>query len=297
MPSIRYYNQSAPFWDFVANLEQSFGGGADHPFSAAYNPESRQGGPAPANDNDNNASPHPEAPNTEEPSFTHPHHVHDHGHGHGHGPGFPFGGHHRGGPHPHRGGGPHGFRRGWGGRCGGFGGGGGGWPMGGNFNFGSSSNGAGFDLSKLVQLFNAQFDPSSNSNSKEAAEDSSSSNKDLRPAADVFDTEHAFVLHISLPGAKKEDVGVNWNADKSEVSVAGVIYRPGDEEFLKTLAMDEREVGVFERKVRLGSRASPASVDEEGMSARMEDGVLIVTVPKRGREEEGFVEVRKVDIE
>ena len=29
MPSIRYMNQSAPFWDFIANME---GQGANHPF-------------------------------------------------------------------------------------------------------------------------------------------------------------------------------------------------------------------------------------------------------------------------
>ena len=118
--------------------------------------------------------------------------------------------------------------------------------------------------------------------------------KDFEPAADVFDTEDAFIVHISLPGAKKEDVGVNWNADQSELSVAGVIYRPGSEEFLKTLALDERRVGVFERKVRLGSRASPAQVDMDGISAKMEDGILMVTIPK---EDKDFVDVKKVDIQ
>jgi HSP20 family protein len=100
-------------------------------------------------------------------------------------------------------------------------------------------------------------------------------------------------VHVSLAGAKKEDVGVNWDADKSELSVAGVVYRPADEETLKTLALDEREVGVFERKVRLGSRANPASVDADGITAKMTDGVLIIRVPKA----EEFVEVKKVDVE
>lgn len=86
---------------------------------------------------------------------------------------------------------------------------------------------------------------------------------------------------------------MNWDADKSEISVAGVVYRIGDEEMLKTLAMDEREVGVFERKVRLGSRANPAVVDSDAITAKMEDGVLIVRIPKV----EEFVEIKKVDIE
>ena len=117
--------------------------------------------------------------------------------------------------------------------------------------------------------------------------------KDFTPPADIFDTPDAYVVHISLPGAKKEDVGVNWDADKSELNVAGVIYRPGDEEFLKTLALDERKVGVFDRKVKLGSKANPANVDADGIAAKMEDGVLLVTIPKT----EEFVDVKKVDIE
>lgn len=125
------------------------------------------------------------------------------------------------------------------------------------------------------------------------SQDANNGGKDFTPPADIFDTPDAYVVHISLPGAKKEDVGVNWDADKSELNVAGVIYRPGDEEFLKTLALDERKVGVFDRKVKLGSKANPANVDADGIGAKMEDGVLLVTIPKT----EEFVEVKKVDIE
>ena len=110
--------------------------------------------------------------------------------------------------------------------------------------------------------------------------------QDFKPEVDVFDTESEFVVHVSVPGAKK--------AEKSELSITGVTYRPGDEEFLKTLAMDERKIGAFERKVRLGSRANPAQVDADGISARFEDGVLHVTVPKLDKD---FVEIKKVDIE
>ncbi|KAH9872400.1 hypothetical protein IAQ61_005235 [Plenodomus lingam] len=118
--------------------------------------------------------------------------------------------------------------------------------------------------------------------------------EDHCPDADVFNTDTAFVVHISLPGAKKEDVGVNWDADKGELSVAGVIYRPGDEEFIKTLAVEERKVGPFERKIRLGTGASPAHVDVDGITAKLEDGVLRVEVPKL---DSGYVDVRKVDVE
>lgn len=154
-------------------------------------------------------------------------------------------------------------------------------------------------MSKLAE-FISQFVPEdvlSNLGPKDAATTKdaagSSNSKDFTPPADIFDTADAYVVHVSLPGAKKEDVGVNWDADKSELNIAGVIYRPGDEEFLKTLALDERKVGVFDRKVKLGSKANPANVDSDAISAKMEDGVLLVTIPKT----EEFVDVKKVDIE
>ncbi|KAL8715119.1 MAG: hypothetical protein Q9220_001076 [cf. Caloplaca sp. 1 TL-2023] len=268
MPSIRYYNQTAPFWDFVANLENNAG---SHPFSSAYNPETRQGqqgedhsGPPPPPDHEG-----PPPPSHEHPP---PPHGHDSPHDHPFGPGFPFGGRHRGGHHGGRGG-----RRG-GGPC-----------RGGPFP-GWGGWGGDFDMNKIAEFFASHFNPDNNPNTPKDG----NASKDFAPPADVFDTEEAYIIHVSLPGAKKEDVGVNWDADKSEVSVAGVIYRPGDEEFLKTLALDERQVGVFERKVRLGSRASPANVDDDGMSAKMEDGILVVTIPKK---DAGYVEVKKVDIE
>jgi HSP20 family protein len=182
-----------------------------------------------------------------------------------------------GGPGPHHGppqhGPPHGGpgRRGHHGRRGGFGP----WGRGG---FGSA-----FDPFAFASSF---LDPTPKNKDE---------NADFSPEADIFDTPSAFVVHVSLPGAKKEDVGVNWDAEKSELSIAGVIYRPGDEEFLKTLAMDERKVGPFERKVRLGTRANPAAIDADGITAKLEDGVLRVEVPKMG--DSDFVQVRKVDIE
>ena len=157
-----------------------------------------------------------------------------------------------------------------------------------------------FDMSKLGE-FISQFVPEDvlsgatrDTNTKDPNNSNNTSSKDFTPPADIFDTEDAYIIHISLSGAKKEDVGVNWDADKSELNIAGVIYRPGDEEFLKTLALDERKVGVFERKIRLGSKLSPAQVDAEGISAKMEEGVLMVTIPKLDND---IVEVKKVDIE
>ena len=148
-------------------------------------------------------------------------------------------------------------------------------------------------MQDLAAMFNESLF-GGNNNDDDNETKAAPKSEDFKPEADVFDTPDSYVIHLSLPGAKKEDVGVNWDAEKSEINVAGVIYRPGDEEFLKSLALNERKVGAFERMIRLGSRANPAHVDVEGITAKLEDGVLRVTVPKMNGE---FVDVKKVDVE
>ncbi|KAK0102530.1 hypothetical protein ONS95_006143 [Cadophora gregata] len=114
------------------------------------------------------------------------------------------------------------------------------------------------------------------------------------PPIDAFSTETAYILHIALPGAKKEDVGVNYDSDKGELNVAGVVYRQGDEEFLKSLSQSERKVGVFERTIKLPpANEEKEEVNGDGITAKLEDGVLVVTVPKVEKE---WTEVKKVDI-
>ena len=106
---------------------------------------------------------------------------------------------------------------------------------------------------------------------------------DFEPRADVFDLQAQYVIHLSLPGAKKEDLGVDWDGENSVLRIAGVVHRPGaDEELLKHLAVDgrKREVGVFEKSVKLGTKRDPASIDVAGIRAKMTDGVLVVKVPK-----------------
>ncbi|PWY68648.1 HSP20-like chaperone [Aspergillus heteromorphus CBS 117.55] len=116
----------------------------------------------------------------------------------------------------------------------------------------------------------------------------------FHPEVDVYDTPEFFVVHASLPGAKKDAVEVKWDPKKFELNISGVIERPGGEEVLKTLALDERRVGEFDRKVRLGSVAQPVEINVEGITAEMENGVLSVKLPKV---EADVVMVTKVDIQ
>ena len=116
------------------------------------------------------------------------------------------------------------------------------------------------------------------------------------PPVDLFTTDRAYVLHVALPGAKKEDIGVNWDPERGVLNIAGVVHRPGDEEFLSTLTSGERKIGLFERSIKLPpvGTSEKDEVDGLSISAKMEDGVLIVTVPKIEKE---WTEIHKVDIQ
>ncbi|MCJ1445883.1 MAG: hypothetical protein MMC23_006388 [Stictis urceolatum] len=118
---------------------------------------------------------------------------------------------------------------------------------------------------------------------------------DFEPAVDVFVTEEAFVVHVSLPGAKKEDVGVTWDEGRGELMVQGVLTRGVEEGMMECLEVSEREVGLFRKVVRLSGEGE-GSVDPDDLNGKMEEGVLVVRVGKKVAEEE-FVKVKKVDIQ
>ncbi|KAJ5614509.1 hypothetical protein N7528_008163 [Penicillium herquei] len=106
---------------------------------------------------------------------------------------------------------------------------------------------------------------------------------DFVPSADVFDTPTSYILQISLPGTKKSDLNVDYDAEESVLRLTGIVHRPNmNEELHQALVMEERarEVGVFEREIRLGTREAPAPVLIDGVVATLEDGILTVTIPK-----------------
>ncbi|KAF3929501.1 hypothetical protein ABW19_dt0201441 [Dactylella cylindrospora] len=114
------------------------------------------------------------------------------------------------------------------------------------------------------------------------------------PAVDIFDTPDSFVVHIALAGALKEDIGINYDFDNAELQVSGVVHRPGDEEFLKHLVDGERRVGAFDRKIKLESNGKTVAVDADAITAKMENGLLEVTVPKLRKADEP--EKKKISI-
>jgi HSP20 family protein len=91
------------------------------------------------------------------------------------------------------------------------------------------------------------------------------------PSVDVVETPGAFLLFAELPGVRREDLQLQVQQGRLELSGRRQPY-PENPNFLRM----ERSHGPFRRVFELG-----APVDEAGITAVFNQGVLRVEVPKR----------------
>lgn len=90
--------------------------------------------------------------------------------------------------------------------------------------------------------------------------------------ADVHETLSAYVVQIDVPGVSKESIAVDVDEKSLRVEVA--FKRETTEG--ETQVLSERTNGAATRTFRL-----PHAVDAEAATARHEDGVLTLTLPKK----------------
>ncbi|EED21288.1 hypothetical protein TSTA_085190 [Talaromyces stipitatus ATCC 10500] len=123
---------------------------------------------------------------------------------------------------------------------------------------------------------------------------------DFEPPADVFDTSTEYIIHVSLPGANKSDINVEYDAEKSIVRIEGVVYRPEITEELHAAMIwngRRREVGAFERCFEIMPFSfGAADFDGQKITAKMVNGILIVRLPKSPKEVQGEKQNKKVVI-
>ena len=92
------------------------------------------------------------------------------------------------------------------------------------------------------------------------------------PAIDIKDEGNKLLVTTDLPGMNKEDIELNLKDDMLEISAKSGKEKETEEE---GYVRKEREYTQFYRAVRL-----PTSVKEEGSTAKIENGVLTITLPK-----------------
>jgi HSP20 family protein len=85
----------------------------------------------------------------------------------------------------------------------------------------------------------------------------------LRLAADLYEDDGQYFARVELPGAKKEEVKVDL--DGRELTVA---YEKASEE-------EDDEQPAYKRSMTV-----PENVKEDEISAKLEDGILTVALPK-----------------
>ena len=109
--------------------------------------------------------------------------------------------------------------------------------------------------------------------------------KVFTPAVDIKEEEDKLVVTTDLPGINKEDIEINLKEDMLEISAkSGKEKETEGEGYIRR----EREYTRFYRAVSL-----PTSVKEEGSTAKIENGVLTITLPKMKLEEPA----KKIQIE
>lgn len=103
------------------------------------------------------------------------------------------------------------------------------------------------------------------------------------PQGDVLETDLQYQVTLELPGVKLEDVTVEYVDDLLQISGEKKL---ACDESAKTCHCSERQAGPFKRTFRF-----PTDVDNEKIEARLENGLLFVTLPKAAQ-----VLPRKIEI-
>ncbi|HXZ17387.1 MAG TPA: Hsp20/alpha crystallin family protein [Roseiarcus sp.] len=96
------------------------------------------------------------------------------------------------------------------------------------------------------------------------------------PYADIYETDEALAVVMEMPGVEKKDLDVGLEND--------VLRVDGRIDFSKYKEMEpvyaEYNVGHYARSFALSD-----AIDQERISASLEDGVLTLTLPKAKRAE------------
>ena len=101
------------------------------------------------------------------------------------------------------------------------------------------------------------------------------------PLADVEENDDAYVVEIELPGTKRDDISLEVAGRR--LTVTG---ERKERERVGVLRRRTRTVGQFRYEVVL-----PGEVDEGGVQAALDEGVLTVTVPKAASEKSRRIQI------
>ncbi len=91
---------------------------------------------------------------------------------------------------------------------------------------------------------------------------------------DVSEQENSYVVHAEMPGVKKEDIKIE--IDGNEVSISAEAKNDKEVKEGERVIRSERYYGKISRSFTLANE-----VDENAASAKFENGVLELALPKK----------------
>lgn len=94
------------------------------------------------------------------------------------------------------------------------------------------------------------------------------------PRLNVTENEKSFMVQAEMPGVKKEDVKVA--IDNQRVTIEAETHHEEQQSEGESVVYSERSARKFMRSFLL-----PSEVDDSTADARLEDGVLTLTLPKK----------------
>jgi HSP20 family protein len=94
------------------------------------------------------------------------------------------------------------------------------------------------------------------------------------PRLDVKENEKTFEVQAELPGVKKEDIKVS--IDGQRVTIEGECQQANEQREGEQVVYSERSTRRYQRSFTL-----PSEVDDAGAQAHLENGVLMLTLPKK----------------
>lgn len=96
---------------------------------------------------------------------------------------------------------------------------------------------------------------------------------------DVRETENSYELDVDLPGFKKGEIDVELNNGCLSISAAKSLEKDGKDKEGKYIRR-ERYAGSCSRSFYVGE-----GVESKDVSAKFEDGILKISLPKQAREQ------------
>ena len=97
-------------------------------------------------------------------------------------------------------------------------------------------------------------------------------NNDLRPSVEINESNDAFMISADLPGIEKSDIEVKVE-ENTLILIANRYIDKSDNK--EKIHYNERRFGTFSRSFKL-----PKTVKEEKITAKLDNGVLSIVIPK-----------------